>query len=286
MRSMLRVRTEPLSFTASRSSITGWSAGHERIDESSLVTASMQRAINKSVGLFAEVFEPAGPVVELGSYFPPDWESLCDLRPYFPGREYIGCDLRAGRGVDRIEDAERLTFDDSSVGTVLMFELLEHVRHPSAAIAEAHRVLREDGLLALSTPFSHPLHAFPDDYWRFTASGMHTLLAPFEDKVIFSLGPALKPAFIFAVGAKRGSDRFADRGVEFRALVDRTFRSSRFEGHISVLKRTGRDLVGQLLRRARLGVAFYDPCAPGGYFDVSSRQRRAGTQTESPRALP
>lgn len=245
----------------------------------------MQRAINKSVKVFAGVFDPAGPVLELGSHFPPDWESLCNLRPYFAGRKYVGCDLRAGLGVDRIEDAQRLTLGDSSVGTVLMFDLLEHLPHPSAAISEAGRVLREDGLFALSTPFNHPLHAFPDDYWRFTASGLRMLLADFEDTVIFSLGPAVKPAFVFAVATKRASDRFTEQSMEFQRQIRDTFRSTRLEGHISVLKRTGRDLLGQLLGRARLGVAFYDPTSPGGYFDDSSRNGPVA-ELESDTPLP
>ena len=129
----------------------------------------MMRAINTSVRLFAEVFHPPAPVVELGAYYPPGYAWLSDLRAYFPGREYIGCDLRAGNGVGRIEDAQRLSFQDSSVGTTLAFEILEHVPDSHMAISEACRVLRDDGLFALSTPFNHGLHAFPDDYWRFSS---------------------------------------------------------------------------------------------------------------------
>jgi hypothetical protein len=58
------------------------------------------------------------------------------------------------------------------------------------------------GLLALSVPFNYRLHGFPSDYWRFTASGIHTLLAEFPAKIVFAIGPQLKPAFIFAVATK------------------------------------------------------------------------------------
>src|SRR5262249_23820064 len=105
----------------------------------------MNRSIRASVRIFAETFRPPGPVYELGSYYPAGFEKLGDLREFFPGVEFLGCDVRSGPGVDRVEDAEALTFADSLAGTILMFELLEHLRHPHKAVAEAHRVLRPDG---------------------------------------------------------------------------------------------------------------------------------------------
>jgi SAM-dependent methyltransferase len=226
----------------------------------------MMRAINTTVRLFAEVFQPAGPVVELGSYYPPGYAWLSDLRPYFPGREYVGCDLRPGDGVDRIEDAQALTFDDASVGTLLAFEILEHVPDPQRAISEAARVLRDNGLLALSTPFNYGLHAFPDDYWRFTPSGMHRLLEAFPDKVVFALGPRTKPAFVFAVAAKTASSSFDAGKSRFEGRVHETFRRSRLKGYSSVLRRTGRDWLRCALGREAVGAAFFDPAAGGGYF--------------------
>src|SRR5215471_4075808 len=97
----------------------------------------MRRAVNLSARLFAEIFRPVGPVVELGAFFPLAEKRRANLRPYFLDQEYIGCDIRRGPGVDLIEDAQDLSFPDKSVGTLLMFELLEHLPHPQKAIAEA-----------------------------------------------------------------------------------------------------------------------------------------------------
>lgn len=213
--------------------------------------------------MFSESFEPSGPVVEIGSLYLPGYKELSDLRPYFKRLEYIGCDMRKGLGVDRIEDAQTLSFPDESVGTILLFEIIEHLPHPEKAIAEAWRVLRNDGLLALSVPFNYRLHAFPTDYWRFTASGIHTLLSEFPDKVIFSLGPRLKPAFIFAVAAKSTSNDFTEKKARFQSRVYATFKKSRLQGYISVLKERARDFFGHLLGRADLSVVFFDP-AKGG----------------------
>jgi SAM-dependent methyltransferase len=225
----------------------------------------MRRTINESVRLFSEVFEPSGPVVEIGSLYPPGYEALSNLRPYFMGKEYIGCDIRHGMGVDRIEDAHALSFADHSIKTMLMLEILEHLPYPHKAIEEAWRVLDDDGLLVVSVPFNFRLHGFPTDYWRFTASGIHLLLSEFPDKLVFALGPKLKPAFIFAVAAKKASSDFADKKTRFQSKVQEAFQHSWLRGYVSVLKERGRDFLGLLLGRANLSVTFFDPTQGGGY---------------------
>jgi SAM-dependent methyltransferase len=227
----------------------------------------MNRSIRTSIRLFSESFQPSGPVLEIGSFYLSGYEELCNHRPFFPGRVYIGCDIRQGPGVDRIEDAQALSFPDQSVGTVLLFEILEHLPHPHRAVAEARRVLRDDGLLAVSVPFSYRLHGFPNDYWRFTSSGIHTLLEDFPDRIVFAAGPRLKPGFIFAVAAKQPSEQFSQAKRGFESAVHEYFRRSRLPGHLSVLKERSRDFFGYLLGRAHLSVAFFDPHQPGVYTD-------------------
>ncbi len=226
----------------------------------------MRRAIKKAVKLFSETFEPQGTIIEIGSCYLPGYENSFNLRPYFNNREYLGCDIREGLGVDRIEDAQALSFGDAALGTVLMFEILEHLPNPQKAVAETHRVLRDDGLLAISVPFTYRLHGFPSDYWRFTASGVHQLLADFPDKIVFSLGPKVKPAFIFAVAGKSASPEFARQKTLFQERVQETFRESRMRGYVSVLKERGRDFFGHLLGRADMSVNFFDSSMDGGYI--------------------
>ncbi len=234
----------------------------------------MRQAINTSVRLFSEGFEPRGPVVEIGALYQPGYDELCNLRRYFAGREYIGCDIRYGLGVDRIEDAHALSFADRSIGTMLLFETLEHLPHPGKAISEAWRVLDDEGLLAMSVPFNYRLHGFPSDYWRFTASGVYALLSDFPDKVVFALGPHLKPAFIFAIAAKYTSRELTERKTKFQARVLETFRRSWLRGHISVLKERGRDFFGLLLGRAQLSARFFDPAQGGGYVPSLNKVER------------
>jgi SAM-dependent methyltransferase len=225
----------------------------------------VRRAIKQSIQLFSETFDPKGPVVELGSYRVPGYEENSNLRQCFAGREYVGCDIRAGNGVDRIEDAEQLTFEDASVKTLLAFELLEHLRNPQRAVSEAYRVLDEHGLLALSVPFTYRLHGFPSDYWRFTASGVYQLLSDFPDKLVCAIGPRLKPAFVFAIACKSASPEFTERKARFEHRSVEIFRESRLRGFVSVMKERGRDFFGHMLGRSDLNVRFYDGSMTGGY---------------------
>jgi SAM-dependent methyltransferase len=222
-----------------------------------------RRAINTSVRIFAECFDPPEPVVEVGSLCLPGAQDVHDLRPHFPGREYIGCDIRRGHGVDRIEDAQALTFEDGSVGTILLMEILEHLPRPQQAISEAHRVLRGDGRLVVSVPFNYRLHGFPSDYWRFTASGLSRLLQAFPDKMVFALGPRVKPAFIFGVAAKTADSDFVRAKDRFQSQIEAAFHKTRFRGHVSVFKERARDFFGHLSGRAELCASFFDPSLTG-----------------------
>lgn len=69
-------------------------------------------------------------------------------------------------------DASRLPFANASVGTVLMLEVLEHLREPQQALREAARVLRSGGRLLLTVPFLYPVHDAPHDYQRYTCYGL------------------------------------------------------------------------------------------------------------------
>lgn len=87
-------------------------------------------------------------------------------------------------------------FTDASVDLVLATETLEHVPTPKAFLAEARRVLRADGRIVLTVPFSARWHYVPYDYWRFTPSSLLALLheAGFRDVVVHARGDELTVA--------------------------------------------------------------------------------------------
>jgi 2-polyprenyl-3-methyl-5-hydroxy-6-metoxy-1,4-benzoquinol methylase len=43
-------------------------------------------------------------------------------------------------------------FAEASFDVITMWDVLEHLEHPRAGLAEAHRILKDDGILLLDTP--------------------------------------------------------------------------------------------------------------------------------------
>ena len=179
------------------------------------------------IELFARSFDPSGPILEIGSLQTAGQEAYADLRAFFPGKAYTGCDLVAGPGVDRVADAAALDLPDGSFGTVLAVDSLEHVADPWRAAAEMHRVLAPGGLCAITAPFVSPIH-HPPDFTRFTPEGMARLLGAFAAVSVFSLGDAQWPHAVCAV-AVRGGGRAEDFDAGRARLVAPWETAGRFD---------------------------------------------------------
>lgn len=162
----------------------------------------MREIIKHFVRVVAGTLPVGEPVYEFGSRQVAGQEGFADLRPYFPGKEYVGCDMEPGPGVDRIEDLEHLALPDDAVGTALVLETLEHVQRFWVAMQEVHRVLRPGGLVVISSLMNFAIHEFPQDYWRFTPQGFEVLLEQFPSRRVWFAGWSDFPHTIVGVGAK------------------------------------------------------------------------------------
>src|SRR5580658_2251280 len=78
---------------------------------------------------------------------------------------------------DVLYDGKRLPFDDATFDTVLSVEVLEHTPEPQRLLNEMARVLKREGTLILTVPFSFRLHEEPHDYFRYTPYGVREMLA-------------------------------------------------------------------------------------------------------------
>ena len=92
--------------------------------------------------------------------------SYCDLFT-----NHIGLDLDSG---DIWGTGEQLPIKSSSIDTFLSIQVLEHVEDPKAFLLEAHRVLKTNGKIILSTHGTYPIHT-EKDYWRWTDKGLRKL---------------------------------------------------------------------------------------------------------------
>ncbi len=54
--------------------------------------------------------------------------------------------------------------------------VFEHLRDPHAAARNVHSMLADQGVFLITTPFLIRVHGYPDDFTRWTPSGLHAFL--------------------------------------------------------------------------------------------------------------
>lgn len=179
----------------------------------------MRVLVKEFVRLVVETLPVPEPIYEFGALQVPGQEGFADLRPLFPGREYVGCDLRPGPGVDRVLDLHHIALADGTVGTVLLLDTLEHVEFFWLALDEIRRILKPGGLLLLTSVMDFPIHDYPADYWRFTPEGFRTLLQCFEPSFVGYAGEPDAPHTVVGLGYRGGEvslDAFLSRYQEWQ----------------------------------------------------------------------
>jgi len=139
------------------------------------------------------------------------------------GCTYIGVDsVDTGRGMygarpTVFADAAGLPFQDDSVDTVLLFEVLEHLPSPTGSLAEIRRVLKPGGVLIASVPFLYPIHDAPHDFQRYTMHGLDRVLAE-AGLEVRSASPRLDSLSCAALLANLALGGSAKRAVERAGL--------------------------------------------------------------------
>jgi SAM-dependent methyltransferase len=159
------------------------------------------------------------PVFEFGARRAEGQEHLPAIASLFPSARFVGCDLLPGPGVDEVEDLHALSFADGSIGTALLLDTIEHVREPWRALLELHRCLAPGGILVMTSVMFFPVHAHPDDYWRFTESGFQVLVDGFEPLAVRAVGYPDLPHTVVAIAAKDPVDAATKHAVA--EVVDR-----------------------------------------------------------------
>lgn len=162
----------------------------------------MRKPIWNYVKLAIETLPIRDPVYEFGAYQVEEAPENCDLRPLLAGRRYVGCDMRAGPGVDKVLNLHAIALPDNSVGTVFLMDTLEHVEYPHQAMTEVHRILKPDGLVVMSSVLDFFIHETPNDFWRFTPDGFRSILKPFKGSHVGYYGRDIFPHTLVGIGFK------------------------------------------------------------------------------------
>ncbi len=120
-----------------------------------------------------------GPFLEVGSK---NYGSTQNFRSIFANKgEYVGIDMEDGSGVDVIldltEDFEKIDAKLSGrrFSTIICLSVLEHCDQPFKMAENLTLLLKPKGKVCIGAPFSWKIHAYPNDYWRFTPEGIRML---------------------------------------------------------------------------------------------------------------
>src|SRR5262245_16997568 len=215
-----------------------------------------------------------GPVFEFGSYQVQGQEGYADLRDCFPGREYLGCDMRPGPGVDRVEDVTAINLPDGRAGTVLCIETFEHVFEVRRAFDEVFRILKPGGVFVITSPLNFRIHGYPDDYWRMTPSCLRRMLAPHAARLTGFQGHHSFPHSVMGLGLKSPAPgNFAARAD----LLTRRYQEwlRRAEGSLPASQKVRRTLA-TLYRSKGERRQIADYYKAGFEIDVETAVARAG----------
>lgn len=97
---------------------------------------------------------------------------------------YIACDLEGNKLADLHPDQDgRLPLDSASIDVVMSIQVLEHVSDVESYLSECNRLLKEGGLLILSTHGWWTHHPYPQDLRRWTYEGLKYELGRFGFRV-------------------------------------------------------------------------------------------------------
>lgn len=160
---------------------------------------------------------PINPVVEIGSRRIKirGLRDIGDIRSFFNGMCFMGCDQNPGLGVDLIQNVEHLTFGDEEIGTIVCLDTLHCIRDMNQSMREIYRVLKPKGLVIITTVLKWKISDYNDfssviaedpayytDYWRLTPYGLGMLLKPFSESKITIEGWSKFPVGVYGYGIK------------------------------------------------------------------------------------
>lgn len=123
-----------------------------------------------------------GTVLEIGSLDNGDGKAT-SLRDFYKG-QYYGIDIQAGNNVDIVED---ICDEDAwrrclelCPKLIYAISVFEHLPRPWIAADFITNILHPDGYFFISVPWIWRWHGYPDDYFRYSFSGIKSLFPHIE----------------------------------------------------------------------------------------------------------
>lgn len=104
----------------------------------------------------------------------------CGRKPYYPifadrASAYVGVDVVENPVAELLGPVEAIPAEDGSFDVVLCTQVLEHCDDPAQAVRELRRVTAPGGRVLASTHGTWVYHPSPQDFWRWTHTGLERL---------------------------------------------------------------------------------------------------------------
>lgn len=130
-------------------------------------TRAFKRRTNEIIEAWAHLFD--GAAIDMG----------CGDMPYREEMSargtYLGVDIDGP--ADLTADlCRRIPLTKAGADCIAALFVLEHLARPHVFLSECFRILKPGGSLLLTVPFQWQVHGHPDDYWRWTESGISRAL--------------------------------------------------------------------------------------------------------------
>jgi SAM-dependent methyltransferase len=114
----------------------------------------------------------------------------CGDAPYrilFSKGTYIAGDINGNKQADvTFDHVGKVPYEDETFDVILSSQVLEHVSDVAFYLSEANRLLKDGGLLILSTHGWWTHHPYPQDLWRWTRQGLEKILTDNDFTIVES----------------------------------------------------------------------------------------------------
>ena len=148
-----------------------------------------------------------GPALQIGcreQVIDQKVEGRKNWRDRLAGHDFTGADLEDGNNVDAVFD---ITWPLDQIRaalpgakefqTIICAHVLEHVKNPFDAARNITDLLAPGGTAFVQVPWVQGFHAFPDDFWRISVSGLGVLFPDLKARDYFYSGGSSDVAYRF-----------------------------------------------------------------------------------------
>jgi SAM-dependent methyltransferase len=135
-----------------------------------------------------------------------------------------GGSVHHGQHLDVAHDLNQpLPLADARFDTIILSDVLEHIRKPEALLGEVRRVLAPGGKLLLNVPFFYWLHEQPHDYFRYSEHALRSFVDSIGLKLLLLEGLGGAPEVLADVVGKHLSQLPLLGGAASRLLQQSTW---------------------------------------------------------------